>query len=52
MEFILMPESVVNYDQLLNWTKEELAEYIMYCTYIRFPEDTDDDIMEKAIAQI
>lgn len=55
MEHLFKPSDVVTYNQLMEWDKNELAEYILNCTYIRFAEDITDEepeLTNKIIATI
>lgn len=56
MELLFKAQDIVTYDQLMQWDKNDLAEYILYCTYVKFPEDSyyeDDELpMDKLVARI
>lgn len=55
MELLFNPQDVLSYDQLMQWDKNDLAEYILYSTYIKYPEDSydqDELPMDKLIAKI
>ena len=55
MELLFNAQDVLSYDQLMQWDKNDLAEYILYCTYIKYPEDSYDQNelpMNKLVAKI
>lgn len=55
MENLFNPEDVLTYAQLMEWDKNDLAEFILNCTYIRFAKDSydgDELPMDKLIATI
>lgn len=55
MELLFKPEDIITYNQLMEWDKDDLANYILYCTYIKFPEESYDNSdlpMDKLIARI
>ena len=55
MELLFNPQDVLSYNQLMEWDKNDLAEYILYSTYIKFSEnsyDQDELPMDKLIAKI
>ena len=55
MELLFNPEDVLTYNQLMEWDKNDLAEYILYCTYVKYPEDSydqDELPMNKLVAKI
>ena len=43
MELLFKAEDILTYDQLMEWDKNDLAEYILNCTYVKFPEDSYDE---------
>ena len=57
MELLFKAEDILSYNQLMEWDKNDLAEYILNCTYVKFPEDSyneDDSELpyDKLIAKI
>ena len=56
MELLFKAEDIITYNQLMEWDKNDLAEYILYSTYVKFPEesyeDSDELPMDKLIARI
>ena len=55
MELLFKAEDIITYNQLMEWDKNDLAEYILYCTYTKFPEESYDNSelpMDKLIARI
>ena len=56
MELLFKAQDIVNYNQLLEWDKDDLANYILECTYVKFPEDSYEDSdelpMDKLVARI
>ena len=55
MELLFNPQDILNYNQLMEWDKNDLAEYILYSTYIKFPEDSydqDELPINKLVAKI
>ena len=55
MELLFKAEDIITYNQLMEWDKNDLAEYILYCTYIKYPEEYYDNSelpMDKLIARI
>ena len=43
MELLFKAEDILSYNQLMEWDKNDLAEYILNCTYVKFPEDSYDE---------
>ena len=43
MELLFKAEDILSYNQLMEWNKNDLAEYILNCTYVKFPEDSYDE---------
>ena len=57
MELLFKAEDILSYNQLMEWDKDDLANYILYCTYVKFPEDSyneeDGELpYDKLIAKI
>lgn len=56
MELLFKAEDIITYNQLMEWDKNDLAEYILYSTYVKFPEESYEDggelPMDKLIARI
>ena len=57
MELLFNPSDIISPEKLKTWNKKALMEYILYCTYIKFPEesyfeDIDELPMDKLIARI
>jgi hypothetical protein len=55
MELLFNAQDILTKDQLIQWDKKALAEYILQCTYIKFPEDSYEDTdlpMDKLVARI
>lgn len=55
MELLFKPSDIISSEKLKTWNKKALMEYILYCTYIKFPEDSyeDDELpMDKLIGRI
>jgi len=55
MELLFNPSDIISHEKLKTWSKKALTEYILYCTYIKFPEDSyeEDELpMNKLIAKI
>ena len=55
MELLFNPFDIISPEKLKTWNKKALMEYILYCTYIKFPEDSyeEDELpMDKLIAKI
>ena len=55
MELLFNAQDVITYETLMQWDKNDLAEYILYNTYIKYPEDSyeDDHLpMDKLVARI
>jgi len=56
MELLFKAEDIITYNQLMEWDKNDLAEYILNCTYVKFPEesyeDSDELPMDKLIARV
>ena len=43
MELLFKAEDILSYNQLMEWDKNDLAEYILNCTYVKFQEDSYDE---------
>lgn len=55
MENLFNPTDVLTYNQLMQWDKNDLAEFILNCTYIRYAKDSYDNDelpIDKLIATI
>ena len=57
MELLFNAQDVITYETLMQWDKNDLAEYILYNTYVKYPEDSyneDDGELpyDKLIAKI
>ena len=57
MELLFKAEDILSYNQLMEWDKNDLAEYILNCTYVKFPEDSYNEYdgelpYDKLIAKI
>ena len=56
MELLFKAEDILTYNKLMEWDKDDLAWYILNCTYIKFPEesyeDSDELPMDKLVARI
>lgn len=56
MELLFNAKDIVTYNQLMEWDKDDLAHYILECTYVKFPEesyeDSDELPMDKLVAKI
>ena len=55
MELLFKAQDILTYDQLMQWDKNDLAEYILHATYVKIPEDSyeDDELpMDKLVARI
>ena len=55
MELLFSSNDILTYNQLMEWDKDDLADFILNCTYIKYPEDSYEDHelpMDKLIARI
>ena len=55
MELLFSANDILNYNQLMEWDKDDLASFILNFTYVKYPEDSYEDNelpMDKLVARI